>query len=266
MNKTYNNILLGAIVGDIAGSLYEFNKTKDYNFEMLPLGSHFTDDSLLTIAIANAVLTETSYLENIVKFGLKYYEYPVGFGGNFNRWLKDGEHKPYNSWGNGSAMRVSPIAWAFETEEEVLSEAKKSAECTHDHREGIKGAQAVALAIFLARKGATKEEIRARCSEMFNYDLSRTIEGIRPTYKFEVSCQKSVPEAIIAFLDSDSYEDTIRKAISLGGDADTQAAIAGSIAEAFYEKTLEEEVMTETLNMLPFEFGIILQSFNERFS
>ncbi len=142
--------------------------------------------------------------------------------------------EPYNSWGNGSAMRVSPVAFAFSTEEEVLAQAKATAEITHNHPEGIKGAQATALAIFLARIGHNKESIRSRISNQFLYDLGRTTEEIRPTYSFDVSCQGTVPEAIIAFLDSDSYEDAIRNAISLGGDSDTLACIAGSIAEAFY--------------------------------
>ena len=177
-------------------------------------------------------------------------------------WLKGDEHKPYNSWGNGSAMRVSPIAFAFETEEKVLEEARKSAEITHNHPEGIKGAEATALAIFMARKGASKETIRERISKDFEYDLSRTVDEIRPDYKFEVSCAKSVPESIICFLDSDSFEDCIRNCISLGGDADTMGAIAGGIAEAYYgvPKEIEERVY----GYLSDEFLEILSRFREK--
>ena len=160
-------------------------------------------------------------------------------------------------------MRVSPIGWAFNTREDVLSEARKSAACTHDHPEGIKGAQAVALAIFLARTGSTKEEIRAEVTRSIGYDLTRTVNGIRPDYEFEVSCQKSVPEAIICFLDSTSYEDTIRNAISLGGDADTQAAIAGSIAEAFYPDR-PTDLIYNALGTLPIELFHILQAFGRK--
>ncbi len=171
---------------------------------------------------------------------------------------------PYNSWGNGSAMRVSPIAWAFDTEEKVLQEARKSAEITHNHPEGIKGAEATALAIYMARKGASKEEIRERIAKDFAYDLSRTVDEIRPTYKFEVSCQKSVPESIICFLDSNSFEDCIRNCVSLGGDADTMGAIAGAIAEAYYG--IPKEIETKVYGYLSDEFVYILKMFREKYN
>lgn len=185
--------MLGAIAGDIIGSYYEFHAIKTKEFELFPEGSRFTDDTTLSMAIAKSILDDESYLDNIVDFGLRYYE--VGYGHAFREWLKGEEHQPYNSWGNGSAMRVSPVAWAFNTEAEVLAKAKKSAEITHNHPEGIKGAQATALAIYMARNGKSKEAIRERIAKDFNYDLSRTVDMIRPNYKFEVSCQKSVPES-----------------------------------------------------------------------
>lgn len=234
--------MLGVIAGDIIGSWYEFHATKEKEFELFHPKSKFTDDTTLSMAIAKSILDDEPYLDNVVDFGLRYFD--VGYGGSFKKWLKGDEHLPYNSWGNGSAMRVSPIAFAFDTEEKVLEEARKSAEITHNHPEGIKGAEATALAIFMARKGASKEEIRERITTEFEYDLSRTVDEIRPTYKFEVSCQKSVPESIICFLDSNSFEDCIRNCVSLGGDADTMAAIAGGIAEAYYgvPKEIEEKI------------------------
>jgi len=252
--------MLGAIAGEIIGSYYEFHKIKTKEFELFHPESKFTDDTVLSMAIAKSLLDNEPYLDNVVDFGLRYFE--VGYGGSFKSWLKSDEHEPYNSWGNGSAMRVSPIAWAFDTEEKVLEEARKSAEITHNHPEGIKGAEATALAIFMARKGASKEEIKERISTEFAYDLSRTVDEIRPEYKFEVSCQKSVPESIICFLDSISFEDCIRNCVSLGGDADTMGAIAGGIAEAYYgvPKEIEEKID----GYLPEEFRTILKRFRER--
>lgn len=246
--------MLGVIAGDIIGSWYEFHATKEKEFELFHPKSKFTDDTTLSMAIAKSILDDEPYLDNVVDFGLRYFD--VGYGGSFKKWLKGDEHLPYNSWGNGSAMRVSPIAFAFDTEEKVLEEARKSAEITHNHPEGIKGAEATALAIFMARKGKSKEQIRERITTEFEYDLSRTVDEIRPTYKFEVSCQKSVPESIICFLDSNSFEDCIRNCVSLGGDADTMAAIAGGIAEAYYgvpkeiEKKINEYLSDEFVEIL----------------
>ena len=253
--------MLGAIAGEIIGSYYEFHKIKTKEFDLFHPESKFTDDTTLSMAIAKSILDDEPYLDNVVDFGLRYFE--VGYGSSFKAWLKGNEHKPYNSWGNGSAMRVSPIAFAFETEEKVLDEARKSAEITHNHPEGIKGAEATALAIFMARKGASKEEIRERIATQFEYDLNRTVDEIRPKYKFEVSCQKSVPESIICFLDSDSFEDCIRNCISLGGDADTMGAIAGGIAEAYYgvPKEIEERVY----GYLSDEFLEILKRFRREY-
>jgi ADP-ribosylglycohydrolase len=252
--------MIGAIIGDIIGSTYEFNAIKTKEFELFPKGSKFTDDTVLSMAIAKSIIDNEPYLDNIVKFGREYPD--AGYGGFFRRWLKGDNHTPYNSWGNGSAMRVSPIGFAFDNEEEVLKEAKKSAEITHNHIEGIKGAEATTLAIFMARKGKSKEEIREVISDRFEYNLSREVNEIRRNYRFEVSCQKSVPESIICFLDSDSFEDCIRNAISLGGDADTMGAIAGGIAEAYYG--IPKEIEREVSHYLPNEFIEILTRFRNQ--
>ncbi len=225
--------MLGAIAGDMAGSVYEGAPVKRKEVGLFGPLATFTDDTVLTVAVAEAVLGDREYGRAIKAYARRH---PLrGYGGSFIRWVAEGGREPYNSFGNGSAMRVSPVAYAFDSVEEVLREAKRSAECTHNHPEGIKGAQATALAVFLARTGEGKESIRRQITERFGYDLSRTVDEIRPGYSFDVTCQGSVPEAIIAFLDSESYEDAVRNAISLGGDSDTQACIAGAIAEAFYQ-------------------------------
>jgi len=247
--------MIGTIAGDIIGSWYEFHGIKSKEFELFHPQSRFTDDTVLSMAVAKSILDGEPYLKNIVDFGLRYFD--AGYGGSFRRWLKGEEHLPYNSWGNGSAMRVSPVAWAFDSEEKVLKEAKKTAEITHNHPEGIKGAKSVALAIFMARQGVTKEEIKERISTEFEYNLDRTLDEIRPTYKFEVSCQKSVPESIICFLESTSFEDAVRNAISLGGDADTMGAIAGGIAEAYYG--IPKEIKERVYGYLNDEFIEILK-------
>jgi len=231
--------MFGAIVGDIAGSVYEVNNCKSENCRIFAPGSEFTDDTVLTLATAEHLLrvrddsTAVSSYTTVYKEFARLYPW-AGYGGNFNQWFQSVDPKPYNSWGNGSAMRVSPIGWMATDLDWCLAEAAKSAAVTHNHVEGVKGAQAVAAAIFLARQGKSRDEIRAYITKQFNYDLDRTIEGIRPNYTFDVSCQGSVPEAIIAFLESVSFEDAIRKAISLGGDSDTIACITGAIAQAFY--------------------------------
>jgi ADP-ribosylglycohydrolase len=224
--------MIGAIAGDIIGSVYERHRIKSKDFPLFSQGCRFTDDSVLTIALADAIITGTSY-EKLMKD--YYHRYPhAGYGGMFHRWAQDPNSKPYNSFGNGSAMRISPVGFAFDSLEAVLEKAKVYTEITHNHPEGIKGAQATASAIFLARKGSTRQEIREYIKSTFDYDLSRTLDEIRPRYRFDVTCQGSVPEAIIAFLESTSYEDAIRGAISLGGDSDTQACITGGVAQAFY--------------------------------
>ena len=237
-------MLLGALVGDIIGSPYEFHNTKTKNFPLVEKRTRFTDDSVMTMAVAHTLrkwkkgenIEEEAFKNELVKsmqeFGRKYIN--VGYGGHFRLWLGTSKPEPYNSWGNGSAMRVSPVAWYFDDIETVERFAKFTAEVTHNHPEGIKGAQAAASAIFLARTGNSKEEIKNYITEKYNYDLNRTCDEIRPDYKFDVSCQGSVPEAIIAFLEAENFEDAIRNAVSLGGDSDTIACITGAIAHGMW--------------------------------
>jgi len=224
--------MIGAIAGDIIGSVYEHHPIKTKDFPLFHPRCQFTDDTVLTIAIAKAILGDRNYLKAVRELGRNYPF--AGYGGTFIRWLHSNEPKPYNSWGNGSAMRVSPVGFAFETVDSVLQEAARTAQISHNHPEGVKGAQATALAVFLARSTRDKTLIRREVVDRFGYDLDRTIDDIRPSYRFDVSCQGTVPQAIIAFLDSNSYEDAVRNAISLGGDSDTLACIAGGIAEAYY--------------------------------
>jgi ADP-ribosylglycohydrolase len=224
--------MIGAIAGDIIGSVYEFGRIKTKEFPLFGPGCHFTDDTVLTVAIAHAISVGHDYREAVLDFGRHYPG--VSYGGNFRIWLAAKDPKPYNSWGNGSAMRVSPVGFAFDTAEDVLREAARTAEFTHDHPEGIKGAQAAALAVFLARTTRDKGLIRSEIASRFGYDLARTVDEIRPAYGFDESCQRTVPEAIVAFLDGASYEDAVRNAVSLGGDSDTLACITGGIAEAYY--------------------------------
>lgn len=230
-------MLYGAIFGDMAGSTYEWHPVKNKKFETFPIKSHFTDDTIMTLAVASWLSSTNRTSDALVK-SMQYFGslYPhVGYGRNFYNWLRDENPQPYYSWGNGSAMRVSPCGWAAKTFHEAETLAEESAKVTHSHPEGIKGAQAVASAIYMAKIGSSKELIKDYIETAYSYNLSRTIEEIKSSgYKFDVSCQDSVPEAIIAFLESNSFEEAVRLAIYLGGDADTQAAIAGSIAEAFY--------------------------------
>lgn len=216
LSSSFTPTMIGAFAGDIIGSVYENCPTKHTDF--VPLfheRSAPTDDSVLTVATAHALLTDRDYSSAYRAFGRQYPR--AGYGGSFIRWLREDDASPYNSWGNGSAMRVSPIGWAFETKEEVLAEAERSAAVTHNHPEGIKGAQATALAVYLGRKGSGKAKIREEIEALFGYDLKRHTEDIRTEYRFDVSCQGSVPEAIICFLEAKSVEDAIRLAISLGG-------------------------------------------------
>jgi len=224
--------MIGASAGDIIGSVHECGRSRSKDFPLFGPESEFTDDTVLTVAVAKAILTDGDYRKAVLDFGRRCPD--AGYGGSFIGWLSSDDPKPYNSWGNGAAMRVSPVGFAFETIDDVLREAALTAEFTHNHPEGIKGAQATALAVFLARTAEDKDTIRAEIAARFGYDLGRTVDMIRPSYSFDESCQGSVPEAIIAFLDSTSYEDAIRNAVSLGGDSDTLACITGGIAEAFY--------------------------------
>ncbi len=254
--------MIGAIAGDIIGSIYEHSPLKTKKFPLFNPESIFTDDTVLTVAIADAILTGKPYVDSIRRIGQRYPN--AGYGGSFMKWLLSDNPRPYNSWGNGSAMRVSPVGFAFSTQDEVLQQAKMTAEITHNHPEGIKGAQATALAVFLARTGHEKDLIKSQIEEFFGYNLGRSVENIRPSYSFDVSCQRTVPEAIIAFLDSISYEDAVRNAISLGGDSDTLACIAGGIAEAYYG-SVPDEISSKVKASLPSELWLIVEGFHSKY-
>lgn len=254
--------MLGAIAGDIIGSIYERSPIKTKSFPLFSEGCCFTDDSVLTIAVARAILDGSGYLQPVQQLGRQYPH--AGYGGSFKHWLFAENPQPYNSWGNGSAMRVSAIAYAFSDLERVISEAGKSAAISHNHPEGIKGAQATAAAVFLARTNRDRNDIKEQLGERFDYDLFRDPAEIRPGYQFDVSCQGSVPEAIISFLASTSYEDTIRNAISLGGDSDTLACIAGGIAEAYYGG-VPDFIVTKARSYLTNDLWQIVLQFYRRF-
>ena len=262
--------MYGAILGDIIGSPYEFdrgNKSKD--FPLFSRNSRFTDDSVMTLAVADAFLSlppqvsEVEIRRFLVRSMQTYGQaFPhAGYGGMFRRWLKDPNPQPYGSYGNGSAMRVSSAAWLFDDLETVRHMARLSAEVTHNHPEGIKGAEATASAIYLARTGSTKAEIKAYIEANFHYDLSRTCDEIRPTYHHVESCQETVPEAITAFLEGESFEDVIRTAVSLGGDCDTLTCIAGSIAEGYYG--VPEELKQQCRERLPEDLRKVLRRFEK---
>ena len=263
--------MIGAILGDIIGSPYEFDsgdKTKD--FPLFSAKSEFTDDSVMTLAVAHTFMDLPEDVDDeSIKTRLVYvmhnlgWMYPdAGYGARFAAWLFLDGTEPYDSYGNGSAMRVSPVAWLYHDIDAVRKAARLSAEVTHNHPEGIKGAEATASAIFLARTGHSKAEIRSYIETEFGYDLSRTCDEIRPTYCHNESCMKTVPEAITAFLEGESFEDVIRTAVSLGGDCDTLTAIAGSIAEGFYG--VPEELKAECYRRLPKDLLKILTRFEEK--
>ncbi|HYA15034.1 MAG TPA: ADP-ribosylglycohydrolase family protein [Syntrophales bacterium] len=254
--------MLGAIAGDIIGSVFEANPVKYTDFPLFSPYSTFTDDTVLTIAVAYSILEKVDFAKAFKVFGQKYPD--AGYGVSFYHWIFSPNIDPYNSWGNGSAMRVSPIGFAFDSIDNVLHEAEKSAAVTHNHPEGIKGAQATALAVLLARKGESKEHINREISKRFTYNLNRTLDEIRPGYHFDVSCQGSVPESIIAFLESNNFEDAVRKAVSLGGDSDTMACIAGGIAHAFY-KEIPQDIIINARERLPEEFLLIIDKFSKKY-
>lgn len=242
--------MLGAIIGDMAGSIYEFHNHRSKEFPFFGVGCYPTDDSIMTIAVAKAILENDGKAEGLEKQAVKWMQkigrqYPnCGYGGRFYGWVFARDPHPYGSLGNGSAMRVSPCGWAGKTLDEVKALSRAVTIVSHNHPEGVKGAEATACAIFLARTGHSKEQIRSFTEEHY-YALDFTIDGIRPTYRFDVTCQGTVPQAIEAFLESDSFEDAIRAAISVGGDSDTLAAITGGIAEAFYgiPETLKKQAI-----------------------
>ena len=265
--------MYGAILGDIIGSPFEFDRgDKTKEFDLFTKGCDFTDDSVMTIAVGEALLAvgpeatvkeiEEAVVTNMQDWG-KRYPY-AGYGGRFRYWLREKNPKPYGSYGNGSAMRVSAVGWLYDSLERTREVARATANVTHNHPEGIKGAEATASAIYMARNGFSKEEIKEYIEREFQYNLNRTLDEIRPGYHMDETCQRTVPEAIIAFLESKDFEDAIRNAVSLGGDTDTLGAITGSIAEAFYgisavliaecRSRIDEGLMTDILD----EFDHIL--------
>jgi len=254
--------MLGAIVGDIIGSTYEFHPVNNFDFSLFNSKSTFTDDTVLTIAVAKCILEKCEYISTFKDFTRRYPN--RGYGGYYHRWAFSDETSPYYSFGNGSAMRVSPVGFAFKYRKDVLLHAKNSAMVTHNHPEGIKGAQAAALAIFLARTGNTKDQIKSEIENSFGYNLDRPYEEVRSNYRFNETCQGSVPESIIAFLSSSNHEEAIRKAIFLGGDADTMACITGGIAEAYY-KEIPDELVRRARQYLPDKFLEIIDRFNRKY-
>lgn len=256
--------IIGAIAGDVIGSAYEFNPTRDHDFELFTPKSSFTDDTVLTMANALWLIDDEQHMhERLVEIMLDLCRrYPNrGYGGRFANWICDKDPQPYNSYGNGSAMRVSPVGYYAQSLEEALALAKVSAEVTHNHPEGIKGAQATAAAIFLARCGKSKQEIRDYVAQTFDYDLSRTLDEIRPTFTFDETCQRTVPEAITCFMEGKDYEDVVRLSVALAGDADTIAAIAGSISSAVDE--VPNGITQQVIALLSEEFCTTLLRFNE---
>jgi len=254
--------MLGAIAGDIIGSVYEFDNIKSADFQLFSSKSFFTDDTVLTVATADCLLNKGDYS---IYYRDYFNRYPQrGYGLRFEAWGSSGDTLPYYSYGNGSAMRVSPVGFAFEDLEDVLEEAYRSASVTHTHPEGIKGAQAVASAIFLARKGKNKPYIKDYVCSNFSYELDFSLDDIREGYSFDETCQGSVPQAIMAFIESDCFEDSIRKAVSIGGDSDTIACIAGSISEAFYKK-IPDVVKKEVLARLDDKILKVIDKFYERY-
>lgn len=256
--------IIGAICGDIIGSTRENNPTKSKEFDLFERGSIFTDDTVMTLAVASWLIKDKTSKKVLID-ELRYWgnKYPWGYGRSFYHWLKQDNPQAYGSWANGSAMRVSPVAWVGDSLEEVQNLAYKSAVVTHNHPEGIKGALATADAIYLARIGANKDEIKGHVEIRYGYDLSRSLDEIRPSYKFEISCAKSVPESIICFLEAEDFEDTIRNAVSLGGDADTQAAIAGSIASAYWD--VPKDIACKAIDLMDYDLIDVLVDFEEKF-
>lgn len=265
--------MYGAILGDIIGSPFEFDrgdKTKD--FKLFSRRSHYTDDSVMTLAVCEALLKvgqdatvkeiEDAVISSMQSWGRRYPH--AGYGGYFRRWLTACHPEPYNSFGNGSAMRVSAAGWLYDSLEKTRTVAKATANVTHNHPEGIKGAEATASAIFMARNGSSKEEIKKYIENEFHYDLNRTLDEIRPSYHMDETCQKTVPEAIIAFLEAKDFEDAIRNVVSLGGDTDTLGAITGSIAEAYYR--IPEWLMTECRKRINRDMRVVLDDFNDALS
>lgn len=253
--------MTGAIAGDVIGSIYERYQIKTKEFPLFDWRCHFTDDTVLTVAVADVLLNGGSYADRFREY---YWRYPdAGYGGTFYKWARSTDAKPYGSFGNGSAMRVSPVAFAFEQIERVRQEARQSAEVTHDHPEGIKGAEATASAVFLARLKTDKSAIRNYVEREFGYDLSLTPDEIRPDYKFVVTCQGTVPAAVSSFVYADGFEDAVRNAVSLGGDSDTLACITGAIAGAYYG--VPQYIAAEVRSRLDEHLRSVTERFTDRF-
>ena len=265
MNSTS---MLGAIVGDIVGSIYEFQNTKSMDFDLITPWSNFTDDSVMTLAVAKWLVEDEAHTIHYLIYCMQELgnRYPnAGYGGNFSAWLREDEPQPYNSWGNGAGMRVSPVGLYAKTLDEALALAALTASVSHNHPEGVKGAQAIAACVFLCKEGKSKQDIKEYVEKTFDYNLNRRIADIRPTYDFDVSCQGSVPEAIIAFLGGNSFEEVIRLAISLGGDSDTIGAMAGAIAACCYEipQYISDKcnaILTEDLREIQNEFEKLIET------
>tara|TARA_R110000764_G_scaffold69045_2_gene143071 strand:- start:496 stop:1308 length:813 start_codon:yes stop_codon:yes gene_type:complete len=248
--------MLGAIIGDIVGSKYEFNNIKTKDFPLFSEGCSFTDDTLLTIAVADWLLDGTSDLtEKLVSYTREYPH--LSYGQRYRRWAFGSDHRPYNSYGNGAAMRVAPVLWFAQSPEEAKDLARASAEVTHNHPEGIKGAQATALAGWLGGDGFSPEDIRDIITGEFGYDLTKTVDEIREDYAFDETCQGTVPQAIICALEATDFEDAIRNAISIGGDSDTVAAITGGVAEAMFP--IPHDIAREAMAYLPDDFEEVLR-------
>ncbi|MDX1513213.1 MAG: ADP-ribosylglycohydrolase family protein [Gammaproteobacteria bacterium] len=254
--------MLGAVAGDVIGSVYEGRPTKSRVFPLFTGDSTFTDDTVLTVAVADALLHGKEYAGVFHDYVARYPA--AGYGASFAQWALRRSPRPYGSFGNGSAMRVSPVAWARDDLAAVLEEASKSAMVTHDHPEGLKGAAATAAAVYLARQGCPKVEIRRYLSDTFGYRLDRSVDEIRPDYSFDVSCQGSVPESIICFLEAEDFEQAVRNAVSLGGDADTMACIAGAIAEAFFGD-VPAHIADEVRRRLDARLIDVIDQFRSRF-
>ena len=255
--------MLGAIAGDMIGAPWEAAGEKRRDFPLFTEFSRFTDDTAMTVAIAQAILTDGDYARAMRSVGQRY---PLaGYGRAFQDWLFDESIGPYGSHGNGAAMRASPIGAAARSIEEALTEARRCAALTHDHPDGIAGAEAVAMGVFLARNGASKDEMRREISARTGYDLARTLAEIRPAYTWDVAARRSVPEAIVCFLEADGFEDAVRNAVSLGGDADTMACIAGALAEAHWGE-VPPPIAEEARRRLPDDFTPVLDAFEARFA
>ena len=256
--------MIGAIIGDIIGSPYEIDNINTTDFPLLGKKSFYTDDTILTIAVCDAILKGISYRESLYWWGNRYSSPYGGYGGYFLRWLNEDNPQPYDSWGNGAAMRVSAVGWLFDSLDEVLLQAKLCAEVSHNHPEGIKGAQAIASAVLMARTECSKGVIKQWITTHFGYDLDVSVEYLQKNYvdgnfKHE-SCQDSVPQAIICFLSSDNFESAIRLAVSIGGDTDTIACMTGGIAEAFYG-FIERKTIKTAMGKLPLEMRFVIDEF-----